>query len=282
MEVEELTKFVVHESVDPQPQIKQVCDRFKWQLAFAEGLWNLIYSGQIIANFESVYELPGNQSWTTVVPGSGGHSSGWDFHKAKYPLPIKIKLAPSVVNRRSSLLFDADLYLADIDIPDMNEKIREALVQSIDCFKIELYLPALAMLGMAVEGAWIELGSALIDVNIEHPKLSFEFREKHRENLSSPYSSFLRKMESVFDVYKNQDIYKPITKKSGYGHKSLNQVMSWSNVIRDSRNELHFNTRAASSNTYDKVAALILGVNQNFRIIYSITRSAREFEETKG
>jgi hypothetical protein len=54
-------------------------------------------------------------------------------------------------------------------------------------------------------------------------------------------------------------------------------AINWSNVIRDSRNALHYGADAASRNTYEKVAALLLGANQNFRILYAIRRAATEF-----
>lgn len=273
---EKLDKFVIHASVDTAPQIEKVTTWIKWRIAFVEALWGLINSGYIIPFTQSITEVSANQSWTTVVSGSGGQSGGWSFEKFKYPIPSRIKLVPSISIQKASPLADADLYLADMDIPLLHEEIEDALRQAVLCFKGGLFLPALAMLGMAVEGGWIELGKALLEANIEHPQLTAEFKDRRLEELQSPYLSFLKKMERVEDLYRKQDIYKPISKESGYSHTSLAQVMSWSNVIRDSRNAIHFSTEAASSNTYDKVAALLLGVNQNFRIIYSIIKVAQE------
>jgi hypothetical protein len=130
------------------------------------------------------------------------------------------------------------------------------------------------MLGTASEGAWIELGLSLIKVASTSTALSKDALDKITEELKSPYTSVLQKLEAIAKLYERKDIFSEVMKQSGYNHRHLAQVLNWSNVIRDARNAIHYGAGAASENTYEKVAALLLGVPLNLRILYSIRRAA--------
>jgi hypothetical protein len=272
-----LDKFVLHDSVPYEPQVKQVASFLSWRLAFDEALWSLIGEAIILPAGSNLFENEAHQEWTTVVRNSGGYSAGWRFEEYKIAFPQTIRLAPSLQGKAASPLSDSDLYLSELAIPDIPPDVEDALRQAVLCFRHELYLPAVAMLGMASEGSWIELGLSLLRANPADPNLTSDKRDKTLDLLTSPHSSVLQKMEGVMDLYRKQDVYGNVAKRSGYNHRTLATVLNWSNVIRDSRNALHYGADSASRNTYEKVAALLLGANQNLQIIYAIRRSAQEF-----
>ena len=65
-------------------------------------------------------------------------------------------------------------------------------------------------------------------------------------------------------------------KSSGCRPTNLNSVALWADVVRDSRNAIHYGTEPSSPNNYEKVAVLLLGASQNLRILYAILKAARE------
>jgi hypothetical protein len=270
-------QFVVHESVDAEPQIRQVASFLSWRLAFSEALWGLIGQALIFPARSSFYEDEVYQQWTTVVRNSGGQSAGWRFDEYRVALPSTISLAPSLQGNKPSPLSDGDLYLTELGIPDLPSDVEDALRQAVLCFRQELYLPAVAMVGLASEGSWIELGLALLQANPTDGRLTPEKRQQTREQLTSPFTSILRKMEMIVDLYKRQDIYANVASKS-HKPQDLGIVLNWSNIVRDSRNALHYGTDPSSRNTYEKVAALLLGANQNLKVIYSVRRAAHELK----
>ena len=281
LEIAPLEKVVLHESVPLDPQLSRTADCIRWKLAFAEALWNLISAGLIIPISGGFDEIEMHQQWTTVVPGSGGHSSGWRFEEYRFALPHQVRLAPSAACILPQPLSDPDLFLSEFEIHDMQSNIRDALRQAVNCFRHELYLPCVAMLGMASEGAWIELGISLVKAASASMNEPTRKLEKIAEDLRSPYTSALRKMETVRDLYSSKDILSDVIKRSGYNPSQLSQVLIWSNVVRDSRNAIHYGTDPSSDNTYEKVAVLLLAVPINMRILFSIRSAAEDLVNSR-
>jgi len=62
----------------------------------------------------------------------------------------------------------------------------------------------------------------------------------------------------------------------------LREVINWSSVVRDSRNAVHYGADPATQNTYEKVAALLLGAVPNLRILYAIRQAAEEIANTNS
>ena len=147
---------VIHNSIDIDPQINRVAEVISWQMAFSEAIWSLIGYGIIQPVREGFFQIHPYQSWTTVVPGSGGQSSGWNFPEFNSGVPPTVRLAPSLVDETPQLLSDPDLLLNDLSIPKLHKSMEEGIRLSIACFRHELFLPSAAMLGFVSEGAWIE------------------------------------------------------------------------------------------------------------------------------
>lgn len=276
LEAQKPEKVVLHPSAPVEPQIAQVAKAIIWQLAFGEAVWSLIGAGILIPAHSNLEPIDANQEWTTIVPGGGGQSAGWRFTEHEISIPVTVRLAPSAVNQLPQPLSDPDLYLSDFEIPDLHAEVEEALRQAALCFRYELNIPCLAMLAKASEGAWIEMGLSLLKVDPDNTSLSSEKREKIRETLKSQYPSIVQKTDTIVQLYDRQDIFGEVAKRSGFNHRYLKEVLNWSNVVRDSRNAVHYGADPATQNTYEKVAALLLGAVPNLRILYSIRQAAEE------
>lgn len=276
MEATQPEKVVLHPSVPLEPQLSQVASNITWKLAFGEAIWGLINSSVLIPNGSQYHSIQADQQWTTVIPGGGGTSSGWRFEDAEISVPLEVRIAPSIESNLPQPLSDPDLYLHDFEIPDLHPEVEEALKQAALCLRHELNIPCLAMLAKASEGAWIEMGRALTIFCESTSCLSANKLTKIQETLDSEYSSVVQKMDSIVQLYDQRDVFSEVAKKSGYNHRYLLSVLNWSNVVRDSRNAVHYGADPATQNTYEKVVALLLGAVPNIRTLYSIRKAAKE------
>jgi len=272
IEAKKPEKIVIHQSVDTESQIAKAAEWISWRLAGCEAIWGLISSSYLIPGSSNLSDNSINISWTTVVPGSGGHSSGWQLQNLSIPIPQKIIMPPSQKNSTCQPITDPDLYLKELSIEGLHTEIVLSLRESVLCFKNELFLGCLALLGRASEGAWIELGLALAAYLPQDAPID---GEKLRCNVEDPFQGIGKKIKDVLKVYERKDIFSKIYKESGYNAKELQNSEIWADAVRESRNSVHYGATPSMSNSYEKVAALLIGAVPNFKIIYSIIRELR-------
>ena len=276
--VEMPKEVVLHHSVDPIPAITAASEALSWRLAASEAIWSLIHSGFLIS-LDALQGSPPSLAWTTVVPGSGGHSGGWRFDDFFIPLPSRVRRAPSLEGTSDQFLSEPDLYLNTFGIPNMHAEVAAAFREAVKCFRYELFTAAVTMLGKALEGAWLELGSSLLAAVPagQAPKFG-----KQRAVLEDPMIGTFRKIEGVLAIYDHQDVFKPIALASGIRLQELRSVAVWSDAIRDSRNTIHFGVTAATPNTYEKLAALLIGAVSNVRVLYRLKEADRQLEQSRA
>ncbi len=97
---------------------------------------------------------------------------------------------------------------------------------------------------------------------------------KQRVVLEDPMIGTYRKIEAVLTVFDRQDIFSSLSAFSGIKPRELRAVAVWSDSVRDSRNTIHFGVSPATPNTYEKVAALLIGAAPNVRILYRLKEAA--------
>jgi hypothetical protein len=158
-------QVIVHPNYDTESECTKAAAWISWEQASAEAIWSLVSTGLLLPSSQSLQPRITGLAWTTIVPGSGsGTSSGWSgFDAVNLPIPASLTRAPSQAGAIDQQLSDADLYLKRIDIPSMDIEVEAALREAVACLRYGLHSAAVAMLGKASEGAWIELGSALLD-----------------------------------------------------------------------------------------------------------------------
>ncbi|MDP1864226.1 MAG: hypothetical protein Q8K52_10010 [Thiobacillus sp.] len=257
---------VLHETVDTDAMLVKVSDAISWRLATIEALWSLVHSGLLVA-MGDVSTQSASVDWTTVVPGSGGASAGWQFGDYELPVPSRVRRSPSSLNSPNQFLSEPGLYIHELGVPAMHAEISAAFSEAVRCFRSELYTATLAMLGKASEGAWLELGASLIAA-IPHSDESKYV--KQRAILEDPMMGTYRKIEAVLMVFDHQELFGTASKSAGVRLQELRAVSVWSDAVRDSRNTIHFNVTPTTPNTYEKVAALLLGAVPYIRILYQV------------
>jgi hypothetical protein len=271
-------KVILNPSIDPNPNIAKAAESISWRTAASEAILELIHSNAIIQTTLDILDGSINLQWTTIYEHSGGHSGGWSFDEYSVPVPRKLSIPPSRKSSTNELFANPDLYIYNLDIPNLHPDIELALQEAIRCFRNELFTACVTMLGKASEGAWLELGEALILVL--SPSDILQVR-KQKDYLESPTYGIGKKIEAVISLFERQDFYAHISKNSGISLQELRTAASWSDTVRDSRNTIHFSVKPSVPNSYEKVAALILGAVPHLRIIYRVIAATKIVKKRK-
>lgn len=263
-------KLVIHLVNDSEANIKVVADTVSWTLAGCEAVWNLISSGFLIPGSSDMYPQAPHVEWTSVVQGSGSRGS-LDLGRFSLPLPRSVLLCPSAANQERQVLSDPDLFLHSLEIQGIHKQVEDSLREAVRCFRNELFLACLAMLGRASEGAWIELGLKLCAVAPPTAPINVL---KIKEKLEDPFVGIGKKILETMQLYQRADVFDYLYKKSGIKSQDLNNAMVWADAVRESRNSVHYGVEPAMPNTYEKVAALIIGAVPHLRLLYKIMDAA--------
>jgi hypothetical protein len=258
---------VIHNSVDPIPVLKKCSESISWRIAGSEAIWELIHSNLLIQTSPNIDSKQISVSWTTIVPGSGGQSSSWRFSEYSLPYPSKVSRPLSLTNDSEDFLSNHDLYLAQLNVNAFHPDVESSLREAVECFRYELYTASLAMLGKAVEGSWLDLGESLID---SLPSNFVSSVRNIKDRLENPHVGIGKKIEDVVSLYERQDIFGQVTDQSGVSLNELRMAAAWSNIVRESRNSIHFGVESSTPNTYEKIAALLLGAVPHIQIIYRL------------
>jgi hypothetical protein len=234
-----------------------------WKNAAIEAIWGLINNGILYPKVHGLHDTT-----FTLNCSSNGSSRGIPFPAIFLPVPQHVMRSYSFICIPKQPLTDPDLFLGEIDIPNLADDIKESLKEAVKCFRHDLYTPALAMLGRASEGAWVELGLALANALPKEPSSK---ADKIREAMEDTYS--VAKKISIVREYCAQPEIKALLKKSGVGFGELDTAVIWSDSVRDSRKAVHYSANPKMKNTYEKIAALLIGAVPVIRNIYAIINS---------
>lgn len=264
-------RVVVNRLVDPEPVLSAAARSVSVQLAFCEAVWSLIHSGVVLPATANLRNVDFRVGYTTVFQNSGGQTGSWPLDEFKAVVPHAIWLAPSFRSSEIRPLSDGDLFIREVDIADVHPLVEESLIEAVTCFRHDLYAPCLAMLTRAVEAAWSEMGLAIADA-VQTANASRA--EAIRNDLVDAQYSLSRRLTRVADLYDEKTLCEPIWKAASVRPRDLRNVMVWADQVRDSRNVLHYQAQPAMANTYEKVAALLIGAVPYLRTIYAVHHAA--------
>ncbi|WP_146250338.1 hypothetical protein [Paenibacillus flagellatus] len=261
---------VIHESVEIDNQIQQVSKYLSFGVAFCEAVHSLVCSSIFIPLGSQQFSIPNSVQWTTVVPGSGGQSSGWRFEFVTIPTPLYLmKPFSKRTQSTNQTFFEPDIYTHELGVGNAHPDVIQALKDGLACFRNDLFHPAITMLGKAVEGAWIELGISLTHY-VKPQKADWEaFIDKLKG-----MDSFVWKVNETVKLYDRQDWFKHLKIDSGIDLNTIREIQNWTDIIRDSRNAIHFGAQPATPNTYEKASIMFIAAVKNLRSLYKLKESA--------
>jgi hypothetical protein len=261
---------VLHATVDPQPTLRQFTEWTSWWIAGCEALWGLVHSNVLIPAASGLNSFQPSISWTTVIPGSGGHSGGWSFEQFKISYPHWVWRPRA--SEPPAVLSDPDLFLNEIGIADIHPEMEEALRDAIRCFRSELYLPSLVMLGKASEGAWIELGVGLVGAL---PDAERAKHERQKVEWSGPDVGFAKKSRDILKFLESkQQHFKSISTAAGVRLEDLRLALLWSDAVREVRNVVHHGSDSAIPASYETASTLFLSAMLHLKTLYRLWSAA--------
>jgi hypothetical protein len=250
---------VVHREEVTDATVVAIAQYIVAYLATVAAAFELVSSG-------AVFQV-GN-GWDSKTLGinefrDGGHRGGieWPAFNVNYPTRLG---RPTWLDGPSDL-FDADLYLQRLSGAPLHSNIAEALRSALACFRRELYLPCVVMLGAASEGAWLEAGEAL------GRRLSSSSQEATKlvAAIHDPHSSIKSLMHKICALYDQPDC-KPVVTAAGVPRARLREAQDWSERVRESRNVLHWHATVDVPNTYEKAAILLIGAVSHLSTLQQI------------
>ncbi|MHB0857874.1 MAG: hypothetical protein ACYC5M_09920 [Anaerolineae bacterium] len=257
------------DQADPEPQLQSILNHLRWQLAGCQAIWELIGAGYIISLAASTNELQ------IGVPYETARERGsWRVVQHSYTLPALIALAPTAAFRADDDLTEPAFFTAEAQAPSLEADVFEALQDAGQCFRHELYLPCLAMLGCALERAWIHTGLALVSYARGRVGFSAENLDKYEEGFRSPTQSLATTCDNILKIYDRSDVYGEIQRNDGCSVYHLRQAHIWSSQVRDSRNALHYDADPTLKNSYTKTAMLLIAAPECLGVLHTIQNTA--------
>ena len=256
----------VQAGVDHLESIAACAKALSWREATIEAIWGLIADGLLVPASDGIAEGRARVHWS-IKSGSSASGSSFDLSLTAYP--TRIGPLPSARSGYRTLLSCGDLYLQQLGAIGMHRDIEAATKESVACFRRGLFSGAVALLGKVSEGAWIELGEVLVD---KFPPLSSSSIANHRSALESPHTGPMQKIKAVKEILLRQE-YLHVRDSVGFNSGGFEQAVQWSDLVRGSRNAIHFGATPTVPNTYESVAVLLLAAQQHLGLLYRI-RSA--------
>jgi hypothetical protein len=262
----------LHAHADTAGMIKEWAEAVSWTLAGAEAIWGLISANQLLSLKSNVMSAVSAPYWTTNF--TGGHGSGNRFpDDIHFTIPVLVIVPYSKREGASEILDEPDLFLHNLDIQGLHEDVEESLREAVRCFRHELYLASLTMLGRASEGAWMELGL----------KLAGGQESKKAKNLrnfiESSHNAIAKKISKIVEFYGDKDSFEQIYDESKVKAQDLANAQVWSDAVRESRNSVHYGVKPAMPNSYEKVAALLIAAVPHLRLLYWIIAAVDRVRE---
>ena len=255
-------RVVLQPSGEWLPSLERKADAISWKLAAFAAVLELIHSNAL---------MDSGTQYTSYEPKVGYDATrvkaDWSFRELQIPYPPDVLLPPSGFSD-SDVLCNPDLFLNNLDVPNMPNTVKEPLQEAVSCFRHELYTASVVMLGKASEEAWIDVGVALY-------KALPEDQTKKIEALTDPNTSIYKGLRTVLKLYEHSEL-KQVRRESGV--RNLNDALIWSDTVRDSRNVVHAGNSPSTPNTYEKVAAILLGAVPRMRELYRVLEAAQKHE----
>jgi len=230
----------------------------RWEIAAAEAMQRLIAAGSVVKASDS-QEAVGTVR-ITMRDQRGSNSTSFDEFKVVVPGQFRLSSRAAREPDRE-FIYDPDLYLARIEIEGAHPRVRRAIHEAVEAFRLEVYLAAATMLGSASEGAWLQLFEAF-----------GEWAEAHGRKAPSVDPDKLAKpvlnAEATFNRIPE---FQERRKNARLGSLTIKGLVLHYDHLREVRNfAAHFDTSERFDLTLPAVAVLLLKSANYFSTIYRL------------
>lgn len=232
-------------NTDHDEQIQNIIRAYSLRKAFYQAVFELVASGDIILT----------EATTKFEPSLGFSQGGGSqfgmrmtMQAQKYDMGFAEPHSFQKISLPDDMPSDPDIFLDGISCTSLHPGIREAVEQSLACFRRGLYMPATAMLAAATEATWSECGAA-VATNLADARLTNLF--------SDPYASISKKVADLSNALE-QPNGKALVKSAGSSIAKVREAEVWTGVLRDRRNALHWTKAKSFVADHSETATLLI------------------------
>lgn len=246
-------KDIYLEAAEVADTVALIARSYSLRMALYQAVWELINAGEIfVAGSPSLWKA--SVTWRTSH-GAGGLQL--DRINCSYPTRIQ---KPPLANEP---VLDVDIFLQGLNCTSLHEGIREAVEQSLRCFRRGLYLPAIAMLTAGAEAAWHECGTA-VATKLANQTLQAIMNDQYA-SLSKTVAELRKILESPAG--------KPLLKVASLSAPRIADAALWTTTLRDRRNALHWTKANSFVAQHSDAAALLLGAPIHLGTLEALRKS---------
>lgn len=222
------------------------------RMALYQALWELVSCAELLPSGETAM-WAAQATWRTRHGGGG-----IPLQRLSCPYPRSTQRTPLA----SQPVKDVDIFLKDFD-SGLHAGVREAVKQSLACFRRGLYLPSIAMLAAGVEAAWSECGAAVATCLAD---------AKLQSALLSPVSSVGKKITETrraLDTHQG----KSVIAAAAISRSRIDDAELWTTVLRERRNALHWGKAKSFLADHNDAADLLLGAATHLATLEAIRKA---------
>jgi hypothetical protein len=239
---------------DAQQQIETVAREYSVLFALLQAVWELIASGDVVP-VEACKPWKPQLGFNASRPGASGSQSGqFQLHNITFPY------IPQFYRLKQDVPADTDIFLSGINTKSLHTGIREAVEQSLNCFRRGLYMPATAMLAAAAEATWTECGIK-VAVKLSNTKLD--------GIVTDPYASISKKVTETRKALEGVD-GKALLKTADRTIADVNNAELWTTALRERRNALHWNKAKSFAADHSETGTLLMGAPRHLGTLEAI------------
>ena len=223
-------------ATDCEEAAERIARMYSMRLAFYRAVWELVTSGEIVPFGQT-------QEWQPRLGYKTSHGSGGiNLPDVKFPYPSSYHRIPD------GSTTDPDVFLRGIDCKSLHDGIKEAIEQSLGCFRRGLYMPATVMLAAAAEATWIECGVAVAN------KLG---NKKLDSVVDDQLASISKKVTAIRKALE-QPNGKELLKEAGQHFAKVTDAEVWTTTLRDRRNALHWGKAKSFISDHSETGTLLM------------------------
>lgn len=234
----EPSEHIVVPSPGFEDNIAKIGRGYSLRLAVYQAVWELIASGDVAP-------LAVAKEWVPEV----GYQIG-NMRSSTRVETVKSYFVPEIFRlpRVEGMPTDTDIFLSGINCKTLDPGIREAIDQSLVCFRRGLYMPATVMLAAGVEGAWTECGLAVAK-KLANTKL---------EALLTEQLTGIGKIVQETRKALEDGSAKSLLKAASRPLNTVQEAETWTTLLRDRRNALHWGKQKSFVADHGSTASLLM------------------------
>lgn len=225
---------------------------YSLRLGFYQAIWELVAACEVLPGAPARWEA--NAGWR-----DSHYSAGLEINSINCLFPSAIKRPPLV----SAPATDPDVFLQGADCVTLHPGVREAITQSLACFRRGLYLPAIVMLAAGAEAEWIECGTA-VAAKLGDTRL--------RELIERPRTSFAEKVMGIKRTLESATS-KDLLRAAGTNPARVSDSELWTTTLRERRNAVHWGKAQSFIAQHSDAASLLLSAALHLGTLEAIRKA---------